>query len=107
MVECGPIQAEQLAGSLRFDGSSSWRIVHQRQFAEELSGVIGFEVGLLAGEDLEAVEISMVDDVEGISNLALDYDVLAGLGVDFLHCINDDVELFFVEVAEEDAFFNE
>jgi len=69
--------------------------------------VVGFEVGLLAGEHLVTVEISMVDDVEGISNLALGYDFLAGLGVDFLHGINDDVELFFVEVAEEDAFFNE
>jgi hypothetical protein len=69
--------------------------------------VVGLEVGLFARDDLVAVEIAVVDDVESVSDLTLNDHILVGLGLDFLHGVDDDVEVFLVEVAEEDALFDE
>ena len=77
MVEGGPIESEELAGSLALDGGGSWSIVHEGEFTEKLSRFVGLEVGLLAIDDLEAVKVSLIDDVKRISLLTFSDDRLA------------------------------
>jgi len=107
VVKGGPIQSEKFALCFRLDRGSSWSVVHQCQFSEELSSMICLEVGLLPSNHFEAVVVSLVDDVEGVSDLSLNNDFLAGLGGDFFHGVDDNVEIIFIEVAEEDAFLNQ
>lgn len=66
--------------------------------------MVGLEVGLFTIDHLVAIVVSLVNDVKGISNLALENDILAWLSADFFHGINDYVEIILVEVFEEDAF---
>ena len=107
VVEGGTVEAEQLARSLALDGGGTRGVVHEGQLSEEVTSVVGLEVGLLAGNDLEAVELSLVDDVQSVSLFALSDHCLCGLGVHFLHGVDDDAEVFLVERLEEDGLLDE
>lgn len=97
MIEGGSVETEQLARSLTLDGGSSGGIVHESQFSEEVTSLVGLEVGLFSIDDLEAIVLTLVDDVESVSLFSLGDDGLAGLGVDFFHGIDDDSEIFLIE----------
>jgi len=58
-------------------------------------------------DDLVAVKLSALDNIEGISLLSLDNDVLSSSGLDLSHRINNDVQVFSIEVAEKDAPLDE
>lgn len=107
MVEGGAVESEELARSLALDGSGSRCVVHEGELTEEFSGFVGLEVGLLAVDDLEAVEVSLVDDVESVSLLPLSDDGLAGLSGHFFHGIDDDAQIFLIERLEEYGFLDE
>ena len=107
MVEGGPIESEELAGSLALDGGGSWSIVHEGEFTEKLFRFVGLEVGLLAIDDLEAVKVSLIDDVKRISLLTFSDDRLTWLCGHFFHSIDDNAQIFLIEGLEEDGFFNQ
>lgn len=69
--------------------------------------MIGFEVGLRTVNDFEAVELAFSDDVQSVALLAFYDNILIGRGLNILHGINDNSDIFFVEAAEENAFFDE
>ena len=107
VVEGGPIEPEELACSLALDGCGSWRIVHEGKLSKELPRFVGLEVGLLAIDDLEAVKVSLIDDVKGISLLPLSNDSLAGLSGNFFHGIDDNAQIFLIERLEEYGLLDE
>lgn len=107
VVKSRPVQAIEEAGSFGTDRGSPRSVVHQGQFPEKLAGVVGLQVGLGAVDDFEAVELSLSDDVQSAALFSFYDDVLVGRGADFLHGVDDDSDIFLVEAAEEDAFFDE
>ena len=107
MVEGGPIESEELACSLALDGGGSWSIVHEGQLTKELSRFVGLEVGLLAIDDLEAVKVSLIDDVKRISLLPLSDDRLTWLSCHFFHSIDDNAQIFLIEGLEENRFLDQ
>lgn len=107
VVEGGAVEPEQLARGLALDGGGTRGVVHEGKLSEEIASVVGLEVGLLAGDDLEAVKLSLIDDIQSVSFFALSDDCLSGLGVHFLHGVDDDAEVFLVERLEEDGLLDE
>lgn len=107
IVEGSPVKSEEFAVSLGFNGSGSGGIVHEGKFSEKLSRFVGLQVGLRSVDDLVAVELSAINNIESISLFSLNDDVLTSGGLNLSHGINDDVQIFLIEVAEEDASFDE
>ena len=107
MIEGRPIQSKEFAFPLGFNRSSSRSIVHQGKFSKEFSRVVGLEIGLGSRKDFVAIKLSRIDNVESISLFSLDNHVLGSRSMNFLHRINNDVQVFLVKVAEEDTLFNE
>ena len=107
IVEGSSVKSEEFAISFGFNGGGSWGIVHEGKFSEKLSRFVGLQVGLRSVDDLVAVELSAINNIESISLFSLNDDVLTSGGLNLSHGINDDVQIFLIEVAEEDASFDE
>ena len=107
IVEGSSVKSEEFAISFGFNGGGSWGIVHEGKFSEKLSRFVGLQVGLRSVDDLVAVELSALNNKKSVSLLSLNDDVLASRGLDLCHGVDDDVQIFLIEVAEEDASLDE
>ncbi len=107
MVEGGPVQAKEFALSFAFDGGSPWCVVHEGEFSEEVSFLVGFKIGLLAVDDLEAVVLACVDYVESVTDFALRDDRLFRRSFNYRHGVDHDVHVFPIEGLEQDRFLNQ
>lgn len=59
--------------------------------------MISLKVSLLAANDLEAVKLTLINNVENIALLSLSNDGLAGLGMHFLHGIDDNAQALLIK----------
>lgn len=58
-------------------------------------------------DDFEAIELPFGYDVKSVALFTFDNDIISWFSVNFLHGINNNADIFLVETAEEDAFFDE
>ena len=106
IIESSSVQTKKFSISLWLYRSSSWSVIHQGKFSEKLSSFISLEVCRRSVDHLIAIKLSLFNDIESISLFSLNNDILSSSGGDFSHGVNDNIDIIFIEVAEEDAFFN-
>lgn len=105
LVECGAVQAPEHAVRGGLDGGCAWRVVHERELAEDLAGLLGLEllVALLGLEDLGAVERAGLDELHLVAVLALRDDGVTRLALRPLHRVDDDLLVLQVDGLEDEG----
>ena len=68
--------------------------------------MISLKVGLFSSNHFKAIVISLINYVKGVSYLSFNYDVLTWLSKNFLHSVNHNVQIIFIEIAKENALLN-
>ena len=106
MVKCSSVKSKKSSLAFWFDRSSSWSIVHQGKLSKELSRLVSFEVGLFSWENFKAIELSLVDNVECISLLSFNNNILVQNGSDLFHSVNHYSNIISVQVIEKNTLFN-
>ena len=107
MVECATVKPIKFSLSPRDDGGSSWGVVHECKFSEELSRGVALHIDVFTLDHLIAVVLASLDDEKSISLLALLDDGLIFLDRDFFHSVDNNADIFFIQALEEDNLLHE
>lgn len=103
VVESSSVKHPELSVRLSSDGSSSWGVVQQSKFSEDVSWSVVLEMLGLSVDDLVAAETSSLDDVEHISWFSFLDDSFTIFKTLLVHGVDHDLHVFFIKAHEHEC----
>jgi len=97
VVEGVPVKLPEGAVCLGLDGRCTRGVVEKSQFTEGITLFECFEESFFSRDDFEAIKFSLLYYIHNSTSFTFRDDSRVGVKLDFLHRVDDHVQLFFVE----------